>query len=159
MDRRLLERVAAIRDLGQRTYLHLHTSNATHHYQRQNTMAATMSAQFIHPNTPPKLVKKFKKAGSFHKLADEINVNVKYIHELITEGKEPNDTTPTLREVRHRLYLRKYKPRNRPKPPAPKHLIWWNNIGKEMRHFIVKLIYQRKEYYREHPERPGRNQP
>jgi hypothetical protein len=73
----------------------------------------------IHPNTPPKLVKKFQKAGSFHKLADEIEVNVKYVYELITQEREPTDRTPKSREIRHRLGLRKYKPRNRTKP-APR---------------------------------------
>ena len=103
----------------------------------------------IHPNTPPKLVKKFRKCGSFHKLADEIGVNVRYVHELITEGKEPTDRTARSREIRHRLALRKYKPKDRPKPPpAPKHLQWWNNIGKQMRHTIVERLYKHKEYYR-----------
>jgi len=102
-----------------------------------------MNDQFIHPNTPPRLVKKFRKAGSYHKLADEIEVNVSYVFDLIAYGKEPNDTTPKLREIRHRLGLRKYKPRNKPKPtPAPKHLIWWNNQGKDKRHAIVKKIYE-----------------
>ena len=104
----------------------------------------------IHPSTPPKLVKKFRRAGSFHKLADEIKVNVKYVHELITEGKEPTDRTELGREIRHRLGLRKHKPRAspRPKPPAaPKFLQWWNNIGKEMRHTIVERVYRAKEHY------------
>jgi len=102
-------------------------------------------AKQIDPNTLPSLVKKFRKAGSYHKLAEEIEVNVSYIFDLITAGREPNDSTPRLREIRHRLGLRKYKPRNRPKPkPAPKHLIWWNNIGKEMRHAIVEKIYKGK---------------
>ena len=70
----------------------------------------------VHPNTPPQLVKKFRKAGSFHKLADALEINVKYVYKLITEGLEPNDTTPRLREIRHRLGLRKYKPRGRPRP-------------------------------------------
>jgi len=101
----------------------------------------------IHPNTPPQLVKKFRKAGSFHKLADEIEVNVKYVYKLITAGEEPTDRTPKGREIRHRLGLKRRKPRGAPRPkpePAPKHLIWWNNISKEMRHAIVEKIYKGK---------------
>ena len=111
-------------------------------------------ALYIHPNTPPRLVKAYKRAGSYHKLADEIGVNVRFVYELITDGKEPNDTTPALREIRHRLGLKRRKPRApKPKPPpAPKHLIWWNNIGKEMRHLIVERLYKDKEYCREHPD-------
>jgi len=63
----------------------------------------------IHPSAPPKLIKLLRKFGSFHKLADEINVNVKYIHALITEGKEPTDRTEKGREVRARLFLRRRK--------------------------------------------------
>jgi len=165
--------------------------------------------QSIHPNTPPKLVKKFRKCGSFHKLADEIEVNVKYVYELIVKGEQPNDTTENLREIRKRLHLTKRKRKRfagcehcgklvevadsgmlyshshpdgtyckgsdqrdflldfklpkdynkrlaelmaKPKPPpAPKHLQWWNNIGKELRHTIVGRLYKHKEIYRENP--------
>ncbi len=97
----------------------------------------------IHPNAPPKLVNAFQKAGSFHRLSQNIGVNVFYVHKLMIKGEEPNDTTPKLREIRHRLGLRKYKPSQRPKPPpAPKHLVWWNHIGKEMRHAIIEKIHQ-----------------
>lgn len=78
-----------------------------------------MSPQYIHPNTPPRLVRRFHKAGSFHKLAEERRVNIRYVYELITQGIEPNDTTPKLREIRTRLYLRKHKPRGKPKPSRP----------------------------------------
>ena len=100
----------------------------------------------IHPNTPPKLVKIFKRAGSYHKTADEIEVNVSYVYELITKGKEPNDTTPALREIRHRLGLRKYKPRNRPKPPpVPEHIRWWRRVGKPVRDTIIEKLYHKRQ--------------
>ena len=67
----------------------------------------------IHPNAPPKLVKKLYKCGSFHKLADEIGVNVAHIHRLITAGIEPTDRTEHGREIRQRLSLPRYKRRQR----------------------------------------------
>jgi hypothetical protein len=70
----------------------------------------------IHPNAPPRLVKKFHNSGSFHKLADEIEVNVKWIHGLITQGIEPTDRTEKGRDIRARLYL----PRRKRKPGKPR---------------------------------------
>jgi len=119
---------------------------------------AAMTAPFIHPATPPRLVKAFKRAGSYHKLAEALSdekftMNVRYPYELIHKGIEPTDRTVLGREIRHRLYLKRYKPKpRRPKPPAPKHLIWWNNIGKRMRHMIIERLHRHKEYYRDHPE-------
>lgn len=107
---------------------------------------------FIHPATPARLVKKFKKVNyKYHKLAEEelsdetFEVNVKYVYELIHDGKEPNDTTATLREVRHRLCLRKYKRKNQNhqvKPEPAEEIIWWRRIGKERRNAHIRLGYE-----------------
>lgn len=95
----------------------------------------------IHSNTPPKLVKQLHKCGSFHKLADEIEVNVKYVHELITKGIEPTDRTELGREIRAKLFLTKYrrkgKPR-RPRQPRPEHLRWWH---KQDRDSLIRQLY------------------
>jgi len=74
----------------------------------------------IHPNTPPKLVKLLRKCGSFHKAAEETRVNVWFIHKLVTQGKEPTDHTPKGREIRRRMFLPRYKRRNRARKPQTK---------------------------------------
>ena len=85
----------------------------------------------IHPNTPPKLVKKFHKCGSFHKLADEIRVNVIHIHALITKGKEPTHRTEKGRAVRAALYLpRRPRKHTSPKLPIPE---WKKTIKRGIR--------------------------
>lgn len=66
---------------------------------------------FIHPNTPTRLAAKYKKLKSYHAVAEDRRVNVFYVHDLIHDGKEPNDTTPKLREVRRRLFLSTRKKR------------------------------------------------
>jgi hypothetical protein len=98
----------------------------------------------IHPSTPPRLVREFRKAGSFHKLAEQLDVNVKYIHDLINKGIEPADSTPTLRMVRHKLHLPKRKRRNRPRPqaePQPEHTRWWRRLPKESREKIISRLH------------------
>ena len=72
---------------------------------------------YIHPNKPPKLVAAFKKAGSYHALAEEIKVNVWFIHRLMAQGIEPGDRTPKSREIRRRMFMTKYKRRNRKRAP------------------------------------------
>lgn len=100
-----------------------------------------MKTQFIHPNAPPRLVKAYRKAGSFHKLADEIEVNPKYVHELITKGKEPPDTTERGREIRHRLFLprRKRRGQRKPRQPRPEHMRWWS---KQDRDAWIKQLFE-----------------
>lgn len=68
----------------------------------------------IHPKTPPRLAREYKRAGSFHKLAEELRVNVGYVHNLIVHGKEPTDRTEKGRDTRAKLYL----PRKRQKRAA-----------------------------------------
>lgn len=95
----------------------------------------------IHPNTPPKLARAYKKAGSFHKLADEIEVNVAYVHELITKGEEPTDRTELGRETRARLFLPRYRRKKgprKPRQPKPEHLRWWLRQDREP---IIKQLY------------------
>ena len=97
----------------------------------------------IHPNTPPRLVAKLRKAGSLHKLADQIGVNISYVHKLIKDGVEPNDTTPKLREVRKRLCLKARKKARAEAKPLPEHRKWWNQQDKEV--FIKQLYELNKE--------------
>jgi hypothetical protein len=101
----------------------------------------------IHPNTPPRLAKKYKELKSFHAVAEDRRVNVSYIHALIAEGKEPNDTTPKLREVRRRLFLSTRKKRRQadpasPKPPMPVHRQWWMSLDKSQRENIIRQTYE-----------------
>lgn len=103
-----------------------------------------MTQPFIHPNTPPKLAAKFKRAKSYHVLAEQIDVNVRYVFELIADGKEPNDTTPALREIRKKLHLSARKAhRRRAKPKEqPAHRKWWNEQGPAGRDSIIKQTYE-----------------
>jgi hypothetical protein len=97
----------------------------------------------IHPNTPPKLVKLLRKCGSFHKAAEEIEVNVYWIFQLVRHGIEPTDRTPKGRETRHRLGLHRYKPRGKPKPSQPRteYLKWWFSLTKDSRHVIIERLH------------------
>jgi len=98
---------------------------------------------YIHPNTPPKLAARFKKAKSYHVLAEQIGVNVRYVFELLTDGKEPNDTTPKLREIRRKMFLsarRKNRKAHRAKPkPMPAHRRWWDDQDKEN---LIRELYE-----------------
>jgi len=99
---------------------------------------------YIHPNTPPKLAAKFKKAKSYHVLAEQIGVNVRYVFELLTDGKEPNDTTPGLREIRRKMFLsarRKNRQRAKPKPKQelPAHRRWWMNQDQDN---LIRQLYE-----------------
>jgi hypothetical protein len=93
----------------------------------------------IHPNTPPRLAAKYKKAGSFHALAEQIKVNVSYVYDLIKDGIEPNDTTPKLREVRKRLFLKARKKARAARQSLPEHRRWWNRQDKDV---IIKQLYE-----------------
>lgn len=96
----------------------------------------------IHPNAPARLVKRFYKAGSFHKLADELKVNVRWVYELLTNGSEPTDRTAKGRDIRKRLYLpaRKRRPRTEPQP-RPDHLKWWQQLGAQARDLLIKQLH------------------
>ena len=100
----------------------------------------------IHPNAPPRLIKALRKAGSFHKLADELNINIKYVHELIRKGIEPTDRTEHGRETRARLYLprRKRKTSKPRKPPKvkPPWRRWWTRQGKAGQENIIRQTYE-----------------
>lgn len=99
----------------------------------------------IHPNAPPRLVKRYRKAGSFHKLADELEINVSYVHELITKGIEPTDRTAAGREIRKRLYLTKYKRKGstprKPRQPRPEHMRWWKRQGPDGRDNLIRQLH------------------
>jgi len=99
---------------------------------------------YIHPNTPPKLAARFRKAKSYHVLAEQIGVNVRYVFELLTDGKEPNDTTPKLREIRRKMFLsarRKNRQRAKPKP-KPAHRRWWKELGPTGQDSIILQTYE-----------------
>jgi len=102
-----------------------------------------MTIPFIHPSTPPRLVKRFKALdGKYHKLAEDRKVNVRYVYELIAEGKEPTDRTEKSRAIRRALFLpaRKRTRSAQPKPPE------WvipvkrgiRKMAKETRHSIFR---------------------
>ena len=100
-----------------------------------------MNAPFIHPNTPPKLVAKFKKCGYvMRKLADELGINMFYISQLITHGAEPTDKTQRGREIRVKLFLpRRVHKSKRSSKPMPDYLRWWKQ---QDRRAIIKQLYE-----------------
>ncbi|MBI5297966.1 MAG: hypothetical protein HY869_21020 [Chloroflexi bacterium] len=51
-------------------------------------------------NVPNKLVRAYREHGSFHKLADALGLNVRYVHELLVKGIEPSNP-----ETRVKLFL------------------------------------------------------
>jgi hypothetical protein len=68
-----------------------------------------MTQPFIHPNTPPRLVKIFKQMDfKYHQVADRLGINVAHIHNLITKGKEPKD-----KDIRRALFLPARKQKRR----------------------------------------------
>lgn len=72
---------------------------------------------FIHPNTPPKLVRLFKKLEcKYHRVADTQGVNVAHVYKLINSGKEPKSP-----DIRRALFLPRNprKPGRAPKPQTP----------------------------------------
>lgn len=79
-----------------------------------------MNAPYIHPATPPRLVKRFKALGyRYHALADEIEVNPGTVYNLIAKGKEPTDKTEKGRAARRAMYLPSRKRSATPKPQPP----------------------------------------
>lgn len=68
-----------------------------------------MKKPWIHPSTPSKLRTAYRKAtrnGVGYKmdiLARNLDINIRYIHDAIHNGKAPNDSTPKLQEIRKKL--------------------------------------------------------
>lgn len=68
---------------------------------------------FIHPNTPPKLVQRFKNADcKYHRLAKAQGVNVAHVYNLIHDGIEPKKG-----DIRVKLFLSRNPRRARPRKP------------------------------------------
>lgn len=93
----------------------------------------------IHPKTPPRLAAKFKKAGSYHRLADLLEINVRWVYKLIAHGIEPSDQTEYGRGLRAKLHLPRRKRKRKPPKPQPAHRSWWK---KQDRETIIKQLYE-----------------
>lgn len=112
-----------------------------------------MIKPYIHPATPPKLARAFRNAKNgkgegykYHVLAERLGVNTKPLHDLIHYGKEPTDRTAKGREIRKRLFLRRYKRRQKkenqvPFREMPAYLKWWRSIKKERRHKCMAYCF------------------
>jgi hypothetical protein len=96
---------------------------------------------FIHPATPPRLVKRFKALGyKYHRLADELSINVAHVYNLINKGKEPKD-----KDIRRALFLpsRKRSPGAKTNPhiwlPGEKKMtVRINRAAKETRKAVLR---------------------
>lgn len=106
---------------------------------------------FIHPNTPPKLVTMFRRAigkngkgYNFIALAEQLGVNRRYVHDLITKGIEPSNP-----EIREKLFLKKphkaHDPASgagrKPYTEPPEHIKWWRSIAPEARHELIRRAH------------------
>ena len=96
---------------------------------------------FIHPSTPPKLIREFRKARyKYHVLAKARGINVKYVHEMIKYGKEPTNAN-----IREKLFLPKKPRAERVKKPyiePPEHIKWWRSLTKEYRNSFIQITYE-----------------
>lgn len=100
---------------------------------------------FIHPATPPKLVTMFRRAigkngkgYNFIALAEQLGVNRRYVHDLITKGIEPANP-----EIRKKLFLKKPRAEREKKPyiEPPEHIKWWRSLNKDDRSELIKDIH------------------
>lgn len=123
------------------------------------------SKPFIHPNCPKKLAAAFHFARNtrgqgykIHILAEKLGVNVRYLHNMIAKGIEPNDTTEKLREVRVKMFLpaKKRKAKHEREfdkaiekifKPTPEHVKWWKKLPKEQRDEWIQRAHKAREYY------------
>jgi len=101
-----------------------------------------MKTHLIHPKTPRKLKSAYRKAGyKYHRLAQEIGVNVKYLYALIHYGQEPSNEA-----IRLKLFLprRPRKPRtpSQPRPPLPEYEQRWRRLTKEQRDQFKKSLFK-----------------
>ena len=103
---------------------------------------ATEASGVTTPGIPPKLQEQFEQAGSYHKLADRLEINVSYVYNLLKKGIEPADTTPRLRKIRRALHLPSHKRRPaRHKQPAPDHMLWWRRLGKGRQDQLIQQLH------------------
>lgn len=112
-----------------------------------------MNKPYMHPATPKRLQRAYHKAKgkdgkgwNMRALADRLEVNIKYISELIKKGIEPNNP-----KVRVKLFLRKSarKSSKRLPPVPPKPLSpsekWWRKQKPEYRRSVMMELWTRKE--------------
>ena len=109
---------------------------------------------FIHPATPPKLVSAFRKAKNrkgegykIHILAEDMQINVRYLFDLIANGKEPTDQTENGRAIRVKMFLPRRKHRKRGEAvrqytEPPEYIKWWRSLKKAARRAYIQNIYQ-----------------
>jgi hypothetical protein len=98
----------------------------------------------FHPDAPKKLVRAFRRAGTYHATAEALGVNVRYVHDLLRHGVQPKNE-----EVRIRLFLPKH-PHRAPRPqqerrPDPEELRWWKRLPGSERHGLIKSLFEIKD--------------
>lgn len=97
-----------------------------------------------HPNTPYKLkiiYRKFK--GKYHPLSIFLKINVRYVYDLVVNGKEPTDKTSKGQEARIKLFLPAKKKIIREKKEIvkkakPDFIVQWDHLPKEERHKVIQ---------------------
>jgi hypothetical protein len=85
-----------------------------------------------------------EQGGKYHKIAETLKVNPRYIFEYITKGKEPTDQTEKGREARAKMFLPRYRRAKRSqREPIPE---WLKKIKRNIR----RLVREHNEQLRRH---------
>jgi hypothetical protein len=98
------------------------------------------SKKDCHPNAPERLVFLFiENDKNYHRLANKINVNVRYVYQLLRYGKEPPKKTVKGRVARRKLFL------DKPYQKKPDFIVQWHHLPTEERHNVIKTYLKYKE--------------
>lgn len=89
--------------------------------------------KLCHKNAPEKLVSLFIECDKkYHLLADKVNVNVRYVYDLLHYGKLPTNKTSKGRKAREKLFIDKKK------IDKPDYIKIWDHLPREERHQVIK---------------------
>jgi hypothetical protein len=95
----------------------------------------------FHVNAPNRLKTAFKKAGSFSRLARTLELNVRYVHDLLKHGIEPVNP-----EIRLKLYLPIKSFNDLPLGDKRfRHIRWWFGLTKAQRNVWILFAHTYKK--------------
>jgi len=83
--------------------------------------------------TPRKLSKIIKEKGTYHAIAEELGVNVYYVHRYMTQDIEPQNNN-----IRAKMFLPiKKKRKSRAGQKIPKFMMTWRNLDTRQRNKLI----------------------
>jgi hypothetical protein len=97
-----------------------------------------------HPNTPPRLWRRYKKFhGNCYKTAESLGVNPARVWQLLKNGVEPTDRSEKGKEARRKLFLPLTKKKSGKAPPIqkvplPEYLLAWRRLPKQEREKVIQ---------------------